>query len=238
MIGRERLVSSATSGHQARCEIDLVRRDFEHIDCGWLGGGRSSAARPIFPPACASKPQAFSTCAINAVVVDFPLVPVMATMGAAFFAPALATNRAREQLQVADHFGAGFARAARPDAAPDESAEHPGLKPAQKSRSRATTSSSGSGRVCRPQPSAPLRDRPRRILLAPPALSDSIAEIPDRANPNTPTDLSAERCHFDHWRVNAVSTWTVRPAPERPRQSKSGSRWSARASRAARNGDG
>jgi hypothetical protein len=37
----------------------------------------------MLPPTCTSWPAAFRMCAISAVVVDLPLVPVIATNGAA-----------------------------------------------------------------------------------------------------------------------------------------------------------
>ena len=46
------------------------------------GGGRSSTGTPMLPPIATSRPASLSTWAISAVVVDLPLVPVMATNGA------------------------------------------------------------------------------------------------------------------------------------------------------------
>src|SRR5471032_2141657 len=46
------------------------------------GGESSSTDLPILPPIWASKPQAFNMCPTSAVVVDLPLVPVMAITGA------------------------------------------------------------------------------------------------------------------------------------------------------------
>jgi hypothetical protein len=68
----------------------------------------TGSAVPILPPSCASRPLA-QRWAISAVVVDLPLVPVMATkrrVGRAGGA------LAAEQLDVADHLDAGaFAQA-------------------------------------------------------------------------------------------------------------------------------
>ena len=56
-------------------------------------------------------------CAISAVVVDLPLVPVMATNGESRREPA---PLAAEQLDIADHLDAGLLRElARSSAAPD-----------------------------------------------------------------------------------------------------------------------
>src|SRR5688572_5449732 len=46
------------------------------------GAASSSTDLPILPPIWASKPQAFNMCPTSAVVVDLPLVPVMAITGA------------------------------------------------------------------------------------------------------------------------------------------------------------
>src|SRR4051812_4814200 len=46
------------------------------------GGSSDRIAVPIFPPIWVSKPATLVRCAIKAVVVDLPLVPVMATNGA------------------------------------------------------------------------------------------------------------------------------------------------------------
>src|SRR5580658_8266160 len=46
------------------------------------GGSSDRIAVPILPPICASMPADATRCATSAVVVDLPLVPVMATNGA------------------------------------------------------------------------------------------------------------------------------------------------------------
>src|SRR5438067_1107551 len=46
------------------------------------GGSSDRIAVPILPPIWVSYPATFVRCAISAVVVDLPLVPVMATNGA------------------------------------------------------------------------------------------------------------------------------------------------------------
>ena len=46
------------------------------------GGSSDRIAVPILPPSCASIPAEATRWAISAVVVDLPLVPVMATKGA------------------------------------------------------------------------------------------------------------------------------------------------------------
>ncbi len=64
-------------------------------------------AVPILPPSSVSWPALSSRCATSAVVVDLPLVPVIATkIEFGCDAPPLAA----EQLDVADHLDAGGAR--------------------------------------------------------------------------------------------------------------------------------
>ena len=66
-------------------KIDLEGRALDDMHApGALARGGSSdrIAVPILPPSCASKPAAARRCAISAVVVDLPLVPVMAMNGA------------------------------------------------------------------------------------------------------------------------------------------------------------
>ena len=46
------------------------------------GGARSRMAVPMLPPICTSRPADLRMWAVSAVVVDLPLVPVMATNGA------------------------------------------------------------------------------------------------------------------------------------------------------------
>ena len=93
-------------------KIDLIGRTFDHMDADRRCGGASDRiAVPILPPSCASMPADAARWAISAVVVDLPLVPVMATNGASGrVAPPLAA----EQLDVADHLDAGLVRERRP----------------------------------------------------------------------------------------------------------------------------
>ena len=73
-------------------------------------GANGSSAKigvPILPPICTSRPALCRICAVRYVVVDLPLVPVMATNGAA---GAVLRTLAAEQLDVADDLDPGFAR--------------------------------------------------------------------------------------------------------------------------------
>ena len=112
-------------------KIDLIGRAFDDVNAARRCGGASDRiAVPILPPSCASMPAEAARWAISAVVVDLPLVPVMATNGAP---GAMTPSLAAEQLDVADHFDAGFLRQRRrPNAAPDASAARPAPAPARR----------------------------------------------------------------------------------------------------------
>ncbi len=96
---------------ERRREIDLIGRAFDDVNAQRLtaasGGCSDRIAVPILPPSCASMPADLTRCAISAVVVDLPLVPVMATNGAA---GRVARPLAAEQLDIADDLDAGVAR--------------------------------------------------------------------------------------------------------------------------------
>src|SRR5205085_5161240 len=144
---------------------------------------------PILPPACASNPQAFSTCAINAVVVDFPLVPVIATTGARPFVPA-AGRIVRANNSTSPITSAPPLRARRTTACGCGCVRAmPGL------RINAATVSQGHETqlgTLAPYDAATSRLASlssRAKTSAPPALNASIADRPERARPNTPTVL-------------------------------------------------
>src|SRR3954467_11512052 len=68
----------SSDGARAMCYDDIS------ITCTrpMRGGSSDRIAVPILPPICVSKPATCIRCAISAVVVYLPLVPVMATNGA------------------------------------------------------------------------------------------------------------------------------------------------------------
>ena len=97
------------------------------------GGGRSSTGTPMLPPIATSRPASSSTWAISAVVVDLPLVPVMATNGASgalaprsraksSMSPTIGTPASSARLTVQCGVGMGQRHAGReheqPEAAP------------------------------------------------------------------------------------------------------------------------
>ncbi len=64
-------------------QIDLVGRALDHMDVACGAAARvAGSARRYCRRICTSTPALLSRCAISAVVVDLPLVPVMATNGA------------------------------------------------------------------------------------------------------------------------------------------------------------
>ena len=172
-------------------------------------------------------------CPISAVVVDLPLVPVIAMTGARPDS-GIGADLAREQFDIADDFDAcAF-----------------------------STTSCGAGMRQRhagrehqrlelvPRPVAPRRDvapspsAMRRVFLVVPGIDARAARLQRAhrrhagARQSEDADvLMREGAGRDH-RLTAASRWRGRPAPARPRRSRNGSRWSAPSSRAARNGDG
>ena len=63
------------------------------------GGLSDKIAVPILPPSCASMPADATRCASSAVVVDLPLVPVMATKGES----GATARRSRQNSSILDH---------------------------------------------------------------------------------------------------------------------------------------
>ena len=121
------------------------------------GGSSARIAVPMLPPICTSQPAGAKTWAVSAVVVDLPLVPVMAMKGAS---GAMRGALAAEQLDVADDLDAGGSAPAGPSsAAPGGSAARRG----QHQRGEAATSRRRAG----PRP----RRRPPRPWRAPSPLS-------------------------------------------------------------------
>ncbi len=81
VVGAE-VEQHADRGREARREVDLIGRDFEDMQPAGLRRSRASTAVPILPPICTSQPAEPKRCAVSAVVVDLPFVPVMAMSGA------------------------------------------------------------------------------------------------------------------------------------------------------------
>ena len=152
---------------------------------------------------------------IRAVVVDLPLVPVMATTFGRLCV-GRGVDGAGEQLDVADDLDAGgLGLVDRPVRLRDGSA----ARRATASGRRTPTSRRRSG----PRPRSP-RPRPARgrrrssshsTGSAPPAIRARAAVSPVRPRPNTATRLPFEAADRDHARAlpTAASGWRGRPGP-------------------------
>ncbi len=77
-----RLSSTPIVGARLGARSIWIGRDFEDVQPAGFGGSRASTAVPMLPPICTSQPAEPKRCAVSAVVVDLPFVPVMATSGA------------------------------------------------------------------------------------------------------------------------------------------------------------
>ena len=146
------------------------------------------SARRYCRPSATSRPASRRICAISAVVVDLPLVPVMATNGAS---GARARALAAEEFDVADDLDAGRLGALdRPMRLRDGSAARP-------ARGRARRSRSSRRRRDRPTRSPRRGARARAFssssqaaTSAPPATSARAVERPGAAEPEQ-RDLAA-----------------------------------------------
>ena len=131
MVGRD-VEQHADARVERGREIDLKGRAFDDMNArlAMAAPGRGSARRCCRRVAT-SRPASRRICAISAVVVDLPLVPVMATNGAV----RRAARRARgEQLDVADDLDAGRLGARRrSSAARDGSAARRATAPGRRS---------------------------------------------------------------------------------------------------------
>ena len=96
MVGRD-VEQDADGRLQRRRQLDLERGHFDHVACGrWPAaaapGSRCRCCRPSAHPCRPDRRM----CAISAVVVDLPLVPVTATNGAS--GALLARSRANSSM--------------------------------------------------------------------------------------------------------------------------------------------
>ena len=94
MVGRD-VEQDGDVGIKLTAQVELVGRAFEHIDRAAVRPPSEDAV-PILPPSARRGPPLRDMWPIRAVVVDLPLVPVMATMGApGACSAALRARRAR-----------------------------------------------------------------------------------------------------------------------------------------------
>src|SRR6185437_4160308 len=167
---------------------------------------RSSTPTPMLPPMRASRPASRQTWPTSAVVVDLPLVPVMATIlglrcsGAAFTArakssmsPTISTPAARAFSTV--QCGAGWVSGTPGDS----------IRAANPLQSAVLRSTSG-----KPAAAAASREAgfsSHSATCAPPATSARAAARPVRARPNTATVLPSKP-------RTGIMAWLSPPLPE------------------------
>ncbi len=144
---------------------------------------------PILPPICTSLPKARKRCAISAVVVDLPLVPVMATDGAL----GACARRSRQKISISPMIstpascafftvqcGSGCVSGTPGDKTKEENCDQSacprstGANPSPSAFSRADGLSS------------------QAATAAPPAFSASAVARPEPPRPNSATRLPAK----------------------------------------------
>ena len=197
-------------------------------------GSSASTGTPILPPICASRPALVSRCAVSAVVVDLPLVPVMATSGQR--APDLARSRQNNSMSPMISTPALRASATRPmrlRMRERHARRQHQRGDASTSRVRADSACSAR-RLCASATLFSLSSK--ATTSAPPSISalrrqqPGFAEAEDR-------DLLAGKVVTGSG-IIAASASPARRAPAPRRRSRSGSRSAARSSRAARSDGG
>ena len=209
---------------------------------------------PILPPIWASRPAARRRCAVSAVVVDLPLVPVMATNGASV----RCARRSRQNSSMSPITSTPAARASATDPVRRRMRQRHAGRQHQRRDARPIDLAQIGGRNAG---AGRLRDGLGVVVPA----DDVGAAGEQRARARQPRAAQAEHRDLlsgkdgdrDHGvvreaegaassahqpsvrdAVTATSASTARRAPARPRRSRSGSRSAARSSRAARNGGG
>ena len=152
------------------------------------GGSRSRMAVPMLPPICASRPAARRMWAVSAVVVDLPLVPVMATNGASgevlarsrqksSTSPMISTPAARALVTV--QCGAGWVNGT------------PGASTRAANRLQSASAKSSTAKPAAVAASRPAALSSAATTVAPPAASARAAAKPDLPRPKTATALPA-----------------------------------------------
>ena len=148
------------------------------------GGSSARMAVPMLPPICTSRPAARRMWAISAVVVDLPLVPVMAMNGAS---GAELGALAAEQLDVADDLDAGgLGLSDRPVrlgmGERHAGRQHEGREPASSRRRQILD-----GKARRRAASRPAALSSAATTVAPPAARARQVAMPEMPRPNTAT---------------------------------------------------
>ena len=165
----------------------------EDISMTWMrslaGGSRSRMAVPMLPPICASLPAAWRIWAMSAVVVDLPLVPVMATNGAS--GQLLARSRQNSSMSPTISTPGGLGLGHRPVrlgmGQRHAGRQHQGGKPAPVGASEVLDAES---RLPRRRPGSRPCRRPQRRWRRPPQ-APAPPPAPTAPRPNTATVLPA-----------------------------------------------
>ena len=194
---------------------------------------------PILPPTWVTIPACFSTQPIRAVVVDLPLVPVMATTRGRW--PSGRASSARANSSMSPITSTPAARALSTvqcglgwvSGAPGDSTR--AANPDQSATVRSSTANPSASACIRLETLSS-----HRTGTPPPAFSARAAVSPDRPRPKTAmrrrskpgTKIMRARSS------TAASAWRDRPAPAWPKRSRSGSPPSIPASPSSRNGGG
>ena len=198
------------------------------------GGASARMAVPMLPPICTSRPAARRMWAISAVVVDLPLVPVMATNGRIGTA-ARARSRQNSSMSPMISTPAASRLRNRPMRLRDGSAARRAPAPAPRNcSSRCAPDPRWECRLRRRLAGRPAHRPRRRPGTA--SQQRSAAATPERPRPNTatlspanvvagvmarlPGESATRRARLDAaqgWsaaaRASAVSRWRGRPAP-------------------------
>ena len=182
-------------------------------------------AVPMLPPTCTSRPAALRMCAVSAVVVDLPLVPVMAMNGTSKLC---VRALAREQLEVADDLDARELRLLDGPVRLGMRQRHAGCQHERRER-RPVRPPSGPRSEClrRPQPPRSRRYRRSPPTSAPPAIKRARRRHARAAEAEHRDPLAGERGDANHGQIyrgspdpgasSAASGWQGRPAPAPPR---------------------
>ncbi len=175
---------------ERRREIDLEGRQLQHISEIVGEGLEIEHRRADIAAERHALARALNRCAVSAVVVDLPLVPVMTTTLALVLG---LRPRAEEQLDVADDLDAGGrAPSPRSNGARDGSAECPAPAPA-----RRMTSKSADARSATVSPAAAASARAASLsshttTVAPPLSSARAVARPLSPRPTTATSQPAK----------------------------------------------
>ena len=148
------------------------------------GGASARIAVPMLPPICTSRPVARRIWAISAVVVDLPLVPVMAMKGAS---GQQLGPLAAEQLDVADDLDAGSLGLGDGPMRRWMRQRHARRQHQRRKAAPVRTRQILDGKACSDAAARPASLSSAASTWAPPAASARHVARPDRPRPNTAT---------------------------------------------------